>query len=453
MHIKVACTLFSFLWLVQAAVAAELQKEDFAFGYHIDVGGAGAVYSVPLSYEVYQNSVWDNLADIRVFNGKGEVVPHELRHAETIDRHIQVRVNVPFFPLSSESISPDDDVSIEVQRSLDGEIVGIARKGSVQQPASSYLLDLRQAGPYPLSLHLEWRADGTGVLSPVTMSSSDNLLDWRRIGRGTLADLLFMGNRIRHRNIVLYDNPGKYLRITLEKGGEAVRLTGVQAVSDGPDFKRRRSWVDLPLRQASEQGEMYLRADLAGTLPVDGLQLRFRQPNSLLQVRIETRVPGEPWRYQDSALFYQLQEDDITLTNEPLEIGRKNIRFFRMEVLRDGTGGQTKPPTLKVGYLSHDLLFIARGSGPFVLAYGNGRLKGGGPGENRSDLHGLAGEQNRSIVRRAVLTDKIVLGGTERLEKKEETPWEKIVLVVVLLSGAAVLAAMFWSLVKKKQDR
>ncbi len=453
MNAKIAFTLFICLGLVQTAMAAELQKKDFAFGYLIEVDGAGAVYSVSLPYEVYRHSVWKNLADVRVFNAEGQVVPHELRHAEALDHHQQVRVNVPFFPLSPESPSPDEDTSVEVHRNIDGEIVSITNKGGVQQPAASYLLDLRRAGPYPLRLHLRWRTDGAGFVTPVSISASDNLLDWSRVGSSTLADLHFMGNRIRHRHIVLGDNPGKYLRLTLEKGGDAIRLTGVEAVSDTPAWGMKRSWVDLPLRKTSGQGKAYLRAQLAGTLPVEALQLGFPQPNSLLRVRIETRIPGEPWSRQGDFLFYELLEGGARLVNEPLVIARENRRSFRMEVLRDGTGGHSEPLTLEVGYLPHDLLFIARGSGPFVLAYGNGELKGGGPGENREDLHGLAGEQNRSIVRQAALGERRVLGGEDRLKKKEEIPWKKIVLWAVLLSGVAVLAAMTWSLVYKKASR
>ena len=453
MNARIGFILVISLWLVQTATATDLQKKDFAYGYTIEIDGAGAVYSVPLPYEVYRHSVWDNLADVRVFNAEGEIVPHELRHAEPLDHRQEVRLSIPFFPLSPKSFSPDEETSLEVRRNIGGEVVSITKKGDVQQPASSYLLDLRRAGPYPLRLRLQWRTGGTGFVTPVSISASDNLLDWRRVGSSTLADLHFMGNRIRHRHIVLGDNPGKYLRLTLEKGGEAIRLTGIEAVSDSPARGMKRSWVDLPLRQTSEQGEAYLRAQLAGTLPVEALQLGFPQPNSLLRVRIETRIPGEPWRYLGDYLFYELLEGGVRLVNEPLVIARENMRSFRMEVLRDGTGGQSEPPVLEVGYLPHDLLFIVRGPGPFMLAFGNGELKEGGPGENRGNLHGLAGEQNRSIVRQAALGEKRVLGGEDRLKRKEEIPWKKIVLWAVLLSGVAVLAVMTWSLVYKKASR
>jgi hypothetical protein len=439
--------------LGQSVVMAQYRQNEFAFGYTIEVDGAGAVYSVPVPYDVYADSVQDALADVLVFNGEGEIVPHEFRYAEVKVERQGTRANIPFFPLSSVKGAPADDLSIEIRRSSGGEIVNIEKRiGAAGKTARSYLLDLKNAGPYPVTLRLDWKTEGAGIMAPVILEGSHDLVHWHKVAQATLADLEFMGNKLHHGDVGLSTEPPRYLRLTMGPGGEAVRFTNVTAISEPRLTEKDRSWVGLPVQQVREEGRDYLKAELKGALPVDSLQVAFPRPNSILQARIHTRNSSEPWRFRTEMLFYELVENGITLKNEPVVMQRGNVQYFRLEVAEDGTGSGADALKLQVGYTPHDLVFIARGSGPFVLAYGNGRMKTAGPGKSRAEIHGLVGEKNKSIVRVATLGEKTVLGGEEKLERVKEPPWKKIVLWTVLLVGVVVLAAMAWSLTRKMNN-
>ena len=60
-------------------MAADITSSDFAGGYYLEVDKKSAVYSIELPEDVYHTVKSADLRDVRVFNGAGEVVPHEFR--------------------------------------------------------------------------------------------------------------------------------------------------------------------------------------------------------------------------------------------------------------------------------------------------------------------------------------------------------------------------------------
>jgi hypothetical protein len=432
---------------------AEYSKEDFAYGHVIEIDGAASVYSLPLPFDVYAETVQENLADVLLFNDDGEVVPHELHHVEAKDEGYRTIRNIPYFPLSGDSDLIEDQPFIEIERNSSGQIVTVHKK-SVQgkSRATAYLFDLQGVESYPVTLRLQWKASGAGVMVPITVASSADLLNWRNETEFTLADLEFMGKRLRHGEVKLDRDPGRFLKMVTGPGGEFITITGVQSATEQQQEKMKRSWVGLPLRRDEEGSKTYLKAELPGVLPVDSLQLHFPRSNSLLHTRIEGRSSSEPWRFRAETLFYDLSEGEARLRNKPLLIQKSNVKFFRLEVLQDGMGSHTDPAELQVGYVPHNLVFIARGPSPFVLAFGNGRMKSGGAASIKANFHTLQRDGARSIVRTVDVQDKIALGGEEMLEKEREKPWKKIVLWVVLFGGSVALGAMAWSLTRKAND-
>ncbi|NBB75915.1 MAG: DUF3999 family protein [Bacteroidetes bacterium] len=446
----VLLTSLLLLFLGQA-LAATLEKNDFAYGFNITVDGDDAVYSLPLPADVYASSVAPRLEDVRVFNGAGEIVPHEFRYAAPVMRPVLRTVELPYYPLSSERGAADEDISLEIQRSINGEIVGIERKGnSIQLPALSYLLDMAKAGSAPLTLQLEWQSNDTGFMLPVELEESADLIEWKQLKKATLADLEFMDMKLRHREIVLHEYPERYVRLIFGPGGKAVQLNGVKAVSGEEPELAKRSWLRLPLQEVAGEEHGILQAELGGLIPVDRLQLQFPQANTLLHARISTKTAKTPWQDRTEALFYELLENTIVLQNDPVSLSRENVTHIRLEPLENSAAAPNNSFKLQVGFIPHDLVFIARGGGPYVLAYGNGAMKTAGSEGNNPDVHGLAGEKKRSIVANAGLGAKIILGGETRLAATASAPWQNMALWLVLILGAAILVVLTWSVLGRR---
>jgi hypothetical protein len=56
---------------------------------------------------------------------------------------------------------------------------------------------------------------------------------------------------------------------------------------------------------------------------------------------------------------------------------RVNDQLWRLEAVSDLTGLGAAVPVLRLGYTPHQLYFLARGEGPFVLAFGAPEAPGG----------------------------------------------------------------------------
>lgn len=449
---RIVLLTFFVLMALGQAVEAALDKNDFAYGFRLQVEGDDALYSLPLPSDVYTKSVAANLKDVRVFNNAGEVVRHEFRYAAPVTRPVTRTVEIPYSPLSLEKEAADEDNSLEIKKNINGKIVSIERKGSsIQLPASSYILDMTEAGSYPLTLRLEWKNNGTGFILPVEIAGSPDLAEWNPIKKVTLANLEFMGRKLSHREIVLQDNPGKYLRLIFGPRGNALQLTGVKAVSGEELEQAKRSWLNLPLQEVETGNTTIFQAKSAGTLPVDRMQVQFPQSNMLLHARISTKSTKEPWQLRTEALFYELLENGIVLQNDPVKIPRQNINYVRLESLTDSTTEPGNAFQLQVGFIPHKLVFLAQGNGPFVLAYGNANIKADEAKERSPDVHGLAGEKKLSIVPEAGVGEKIILGGEDRLAKKAAAPWQTILLWLIVFLCFGIIALLAWSAFARRQ--
>ncbi len=428
---------------------AQYQKDDFAFGYNIEVDGSGAIYSVVLPREVYSGSVQAGLVDVRIFNSNGEIVPHEIRIAKLERDNPKTAVDVPLFPLFSKKGKSGDDLSLVIKKGKNGSIISLQSDSGSSSRVVSYLLDLEEAGTYPLKLTLEWQAN-EGFMMPVRLESSHDLVKWKRVAIGTLADLDFMGNRLQHRELTLNRDEGRYLRLIMADGSNTFRIVGAKVVSGPQPLPIHREWITLPLLKRKEDGITYLEVEIEGAFSIDSLQLKFPQPNSILFTRLQSRYDSNViWRNYSKKLFYTLHENGIELNNEPLKIARSANRFYRLEVLQDGTGLEKKLPKLELGYVPHELIFMARGAGPFILAVGNGSMKKEDRQNNRTILQDFNDGKGNSLIHKAALTEKLVLGGETVLQLRSVRPWKKIILWLVLVGGVVILGIMVWSLSRK----
>ncbi|MBF0235085.1 MAG: DUF3999 domain-containing protein [Desulfamplus sp.] len=445
-HILIA-TFLAFLPMLVSA--EESAVKDFAHGYILETDDKGAIYSLSLPHEVYTGTVMNNLEDLRVFNSEGQLVPHELRYPTTNENTLEKKVSLPFFPLFTGSDQSDPELSMRIETGSNGEIVSIQKNSGVaDEIPSAYLIDMKEAATYPLTLNFKWNTQGSGSILPVVLDSSEDLVYWRRVKKTTLADLIFMNNRLHHGEIELPRLSGRYLRLKSENRTILPELTAVDSIS-GPESKIERRWIKLPLSPLEQDNKTYLQAEVTGGLPVDSLTIKFNQPNSLLKARVLCLDDQNVWCYRGQGLFYKLSNNGDELINEALTMQQQNISALRLEIIEDGVGSAFDSIELHVGYVPQEILFIARGKGPFTLAYGNASMMSTPSKSNGDFLKGLTENGQQNLLRKAELKEKVVLGGEEMLKVPKEKPWNKIVLWLVLIAGVATLAVMAWSLTRK----
>jgi len=381
---KVTTLCFAILLAAPALAGNALRPENFAYRSTITPGAGAPFQQLVLPLAVYQGSTRPDLADLRVFNGQGEVLPYALQRSRGQSEALLSEKPVPFFPLQTANRTPADtgDISVSVRQGRDGTLVAVRQ--SAGQPATeaaprgavidaSQLKNVRSlrlvVGPSKLSFH------------PYTIDSSDDLQNWHVLkADAQLVHLEHAGQRVDRNSAEWSGNAGKYLRLLWADPQQApaiqsVLLGTVETKVDQP----QRIWSD-PLPGAVIQANTYEYA-LPGQLPLEKLRINLPQINSLAPVDIQRegiarsrhhhrQPPENSWGSLAHTVVYRLQSPlgEVASADISLSGGVEH----RLRLVLDGRSGGigATPPSLQVGFVPQVLVFLARGEGPYVLAWG-----------------------------------------------------------------------------------
>src|SRR3972149_1003794 len=114
------------LMLAQSLAAAAAERpQDYAYGIPIDADSREALHEIEIPAALYRGVSRNDLGDIRVFNGQGEVVPHALRPRAVVRMEGGATGHVPVFPLRGLARASVDDLNVRIAKRADGTIVSI----------------------------------------------------------------------------------------------------------------------------------------------------------------------------------------------------------------------------------------------------------------------------------------------------------------------------------------
>jgi hypothetical protein len=438
-----------------------LTSRDFAYGYMLKAQEEGAVYSLQVPNEVYKTVRRADLGDIRIFNSAGEEVPHALRSIQPDDEKTRIAANVPFFPLY-EAVNGGDNMSLSVRRDADGTIIDIDSNLDNEQVADrpiGYLFDLGKERLNVGHLEIFWQSDNKQSSSVVRVEDSSDLQYWSPlVYKATLVNLEYEGNEVVQRNIQMPHKPERYLKLLWEPGAGTFRVNKVTAFSNPLVSLQNLQWVSLNDGvKSSENGFTTIDYSSGYRLPVRSVRLRFAEPNSILKASVQSRSDDKSeWREQCKGVFYTLQVQGETLQSEPCSFSNSINSEWRLVVLDDGAGvsASSNNVMLDIGWGSDELLFMARGTQPFLLAYGSGKLENSQPGKQNDMVLSVIGQQQgQNLVKHATLGKRLELGGESALKTPPPaTPWKTWLLWAVLVAGVLVMAMMVMNLVKNMKE-
>lgn len=428
-----------------AAGAAE-SPDDFAYAMPIAVDGQDALYQVELPSAVYRGITRADLRDVRVFNAHGEVVPHAIRPRAGSAAAKPVAIELPFFPLRGEGKREIESVDVHVEKRADGTIVNIRSgdKGAAAgKPLRGYLLDVSQMKQSLQALLFEWKIPPDGFAGKIRVDASDDLSRWSTLAReASLVSLEFGGHRLEQKRVEFRPQKYKYLRVSWPAGQTAIELTGVRGESVPGIVEPQRVWLApataLPGRKPGEY-----EYDLGGHFLFDRLRIDLPQVNTLAQVQILLRdKPSEEWRPSASALVYRLRREGSEVTSPEVAVTARGERYWLLRVDQKGGGVGAGAPSLHIGWIPQQLVFAARGEGPFQLTYGNHGAPAAAypiatlvPGYNTDQ---------ELRVKSAALGEQVTLAGAKRL--REPIDYRKWALWTSLILGVAVLGWMAYRL-------
>ncbi len=463
-------SVFIAMILTAGFASAAEKPADYAYGLKIEASGSEALYDVTLPPAVYQGVTRRDLGDVRVFNAAGEVVPHALRPRRTEKADAGATVPLTLYPLKAPAGASIDGLAISVRRSASGAVSVDVKSGGAPAAALetvAYLIDLTAQDRALRALDLDWKAT-EGFSGKLRVDASDDLASWRTLVAGApLLNLEVGGQRLQQKRVELPQQKAKYLRLAWMSDGAknaAPEITVASGELAEKFIEAPREWAKFSATQDAKAGAKpgeYI-FDLKGQFPTDRLRLELPEPNTIVQVEVLARGTVEQqWRSVTRGVAYRLRQSGGEVASPDIQVGASSERWWMIRVDQRGGGLGSGMPVLNAGWVPHQLVFAARGTSPFTLAYGNRGAQAGAlpiesliPGYRddagasvRAAKTGTQPTVNVQATSAGSLSTQKELGGEARLQ--EQVDWKRWSLWGVLGLGVLVLGAMAWRLVKQ----
>jgi hypothetical protein len=316
----------------------------------------------------------------------------------------------------------------------------------------AYLVDASAVEQALGAIDLDIRADAD-YAGRATLETSDDLAAWAVVVAGaSLVSLAHEGARLEQRRIEFPARKSRYFRISWSGMPSGTRLAAASAEPGDTRIDTARHWEAVSGHAVADKIGEYA-FDSKGHFPVDRLRLALPQANTVAQFQLLTRNRvQDAWRPATRGLAYRLRRDGAEIVSPPWVIAANADRYWLLRVEQKGGGVGAGEPGLALGWLPHDLVFAARGEGPFTLAFGNRDAKAAAYAIE-SLLPGYRGDGDISakLASVAVATMAVdaptLLGGERALDERFDA--KKWILWTCLLTGVLLLAWMAWRLLKQ----
>ncbi len=467
-------SILAALLATPAAAEAPLRPESFASRGVIDIGGTGPFHQLALPLAVYEGAASAGLDDLRVFNGQGELLPYALLRSETQSVSHQTESAAPFFPLSPprKGSSGAGDISVTVRQSADGSLVSVRQAAGKAEPAGiagGVVIDASALKGSIRSLRLVTGAS-TVPFHSFTLESSQDLQHWQMLKRDAqLVHLEHAGHRVDSDRVEWDSAAGRYLRLLWDDPKQALEIKsvflGAWETSVNPPV---RIWSAEMAPSVTQPG-IYEYA-WAGQLPLEKVRINLPQINTLAPVTLQYlpapqhrahrlgwhRRRDEPrWQDLTQTVVYRLQAPQGEVKSADIALyGTEANRLRLMVDTRSGGIGNT-PPTVQIGFVPHVLVFLARGNGPFVLAWGASGVEPASLPLSTL-VPGYDGAASLKAAPASLPLSGIVQGRPAapagKAGPEASSPSTKWVLWAVLAGGLLILAGMARSLIQQLRE-
>lgn len=425
--------------------AAELHAQDFAYGMPIEAPSPNTAYRVTIPVEVFMKVAHEDLRDLRVFNASGEVVPYELRQAPPQPVSRPPGPALPLFPLHGDARATLNGVRVTIQ--AQGAAVDLQTAAPTADPhvITSYVLDAREIAPPLSGLQLRWAEGAPEFSGSLRIESSDDLGSWHVLkGDAPVIHLLTGGSELIQSRLEFPSTKAKFWRLTWVGKTAPFEVTSVTAEATLNQPLAPQSTVTVTPNLGTHR-ESELSFDLGASLPVTQVNLVLPESNSVRKIELLSRArSANTWRQVAQAEFYRVSTGSSEHANEPIRIPTDTDRYWLAR--------QTQPTAplssleLQVTWDAMDVVFLAQGTGPFLLTYGNASVDSASVSLDPL-LKGIT-------VIQAQTGSSYVLGGADRLRPPPGTvPWRMTVLWLALGLGVVLLAWMAYRLSRELAHR
>lgn len=445
-------SLVALLGLFQGAAVQAESLSNYAHHAAIKSEGAGPFFHLPLSMAVYRDSLSPGLRDVRVFNAAGEMVPHALTLKADSPQPKVEQIELPGFALYSDTQAASQ--GIQIRREKNGALVSIEpTQPTVTRKLTGVIVDASHIAAALVAIEIalpEYRQP----FQRFSIEASDDLKSWRNVqDSASIAVLEQGGARIEQRRVELAAIRAKYLRLTWLDPQEISHLPKVMATVSSAPLQRQPDmlWSAAITPEQGKSGELIYR--LSSTLPVERLRFLLPQINTLTPAQVRVRGDDrQPWRRLPDTVLYRLADKNTEYVSPDIDLGGESINAVQIKLDARAGGVGAAPLQVTIGVQPQQLVFLARGAGPFTLAWGMPgattsalplatlvpayRYEDGVPG----NLASIGAQENTPATFQANRDTK-----NQAMDADQKRTW---LLWAVLIVGSLALMLMAWKLIR-----
>ena len=431
------------------SAGAQEKPTDFAAQVPLSVSGEGPWYRLELPLGVQLKARHTDLSDLRVFNAAGEPQAYALAREPAQTRENRTLHDVKWFPLYNSADATERAPSVRVQSNTNGTLIEVQPSSQLEageEELRGWLLDASRIKAPLQQLILDWTSDRDGF-QRFSIEASDDLQHWQSWGEGQVARLTFADERVEQHEVGLPGQPARYLRLLWSSPQSAPALTSAQLESANPRTLPLPLVWSQPLAGTRVKAGEYIW-QLPMGLNVQRLQIELNQPNSLAPVTLSgRRETSLPWQTLTSGLLYRLTQNGQDVVQNELQLPGQTVQQLKLTVDERGGGLGAEAPIVRFAVRSTQLVFLARGAGPYTLALGNATVKA-------ANLPLSTLIPDYSAAKLAALGKATVEGGgvvtpAATVPAVADPNWKKFGLWAVLLLSVLFLGAMAFSLLRK----
>jgi hypothetical protein len=430
--------------------------------------------SVALPLDVYRAMHGPQLSELMMFNGRNAQVPHAIRSVRIGATPAPDTLSLPLFPLHAPTgrARSNGAVALDIERDAHGRVLRIAvateatkqppagRRGDEanadagveQPPIAAYVLDAREAKRAIVALQIQLLDAADERVLPIRLEASEDLVSFVDVPiDGALIQLGHGGQRIDRDQISLSPTRAAFYRLSAARGGDLpTGITGVVATLAALEVVRPFEKV-AATAQSTPKPQVF-RFDLGGPVPVDRVEFELPENNTIVNVELLAAPALEgPYSAVTRARLYRIAHAGAELKGPMLEIARRNDRYYELRASATGGGLGAGQPRLITYHAPDELLFLRRGEGPFLLAYGRYRVEHSR--FDADDLLSLLPDQPAPTAS-GTLAERKTLGGLPQLsEPKPPPPYKTYAVWAVLIAGVALLGGIALRLARSTERR
>lgn len=439
--------------------ASAPELDDFSFTAELSPAKT-SLRQINLPVDVYSKMYRNDLGDLRIFSGEGQLVPHQISRAENlISTQIQ---NLTFYPFNKEQASNKDNINIEINQSTGRKQLKINQSLNFMDDKNSieyqYIIENAQfdlgksqkQNNYPAlcKMKLYWKQSIPSLILGLKLEGSSDLQRWNSLSSIlNISRLNYADSQLVRDEIEFRCTSEPFLRLTWVKQEDEqdnkVTLTSIQGFYTQTDANQIQ-WKQFSEPRYNDDGHWLFESDVVS--PIVKMEFKAPQTGLFYKGALFSRDNKEQkWRYRQQITQYSLNLGDSELQSNPFVLSGVNDRYWKFEPSIETKFTATQLPEINAAWLTNKVLFIAQGSEPFKLAFGNPNIA---PAK-ASNLNSLIKSLQQSSSTVDIVTLNNIVDGEKSFSRDGQTNWKKMALWCVLLLGTLMMAVMAFRLFRQ----